>query len=86
MTDELHSLELSIKLRPCIVANKDTGEMEPAIFHRWFIPNNGVGFPMALVQLENGNIISVGYRRIVMIQDEDDHEMFEYAKYFMERK
>ena len=72
------------RTRPCFITNKETGEIESAIFHMWFLANDG--WPVALVELPNGKMIGVGYRRIQFVQEEDEHDVFEFLNYVLNEK
>lgn len=54
--------------RPCSILNSEMTEVEPAWFHMWFIPE-GEGWPKALIELGNGRMISVSYRKVIFDRD-----------------
>lgn len=49
--------------RRCRVANSEGDHYEDGYFHMWFIPPEG--WPKALVELESGKMIAIGYRKII---------------------
>lgn len=49
--------------RPCRVCNSEMTKTENGYFHLWFIPQDG--WPKALVELENGKMICVNYKKII---------------------
>ena len=53
--------------RPCLVYNSEMTKTEPAWFHLWFIPLDG--WPKALVELSDGRMICVSYRKIIFSED-----------------
>lgn len=53
--------------RKCNIIDPETGGLESGYFHMWFIPDS---WPRALVELENGRMISVSYRRIIFVINE----------------
>lgn len=77
------NLNITPRVRPCFVTNKETGENESAIFHMWFLAPDG--WPMALVELDTGKMIGVGYRRIVFVHEQDESDLFEFLKMHKER-
>ena len=54
--------------RPCSVWNSEMTETEFAWFHMWFTPTED-GWPKALVELVDGRMICVGFRKIIFDQD-----------------
>lgn len=74
----MSKITMAFRTRPCIITNKNTGETESAIFHMWFLAPDG--WPMALVELSNGKMISVGYKRIQFVQEEDERDTFEFLE------
>lgn len=77
-------IDIVPRTRPCFITNKETGEIESAIFHMWFLAPDG--WPMALVELPSGKVIGVGYRRILFVQDEYEHDTFEFLNYILNKK
>lgn len=66
MNDEQNVL---LKQRlPCSIWNSEMTQTEPAWFHMWFIPERD-GWPKALVELADGRMISVSYRKIIFDRD-----------------
>lgn len=78
------NLNIIPRVRPCFVINKETGENESAIFHMWFLAPDG--WPMALVELDTGKMIGVGYRRIVFVQEQDETDLFEFLEFLKKER
>lgn len=54
--------------RPCSIWNSEMTEVEPAWFHMWFIPESE-GWPKALIELDDGRMISISYRKVIFDRD-----------------
>lgn len=54
--------------RSCSIWNSEMSRTEPAWFHMWFIPPAD-GWPKGLVELSDGRMICLGYRKIIFDRD-----------------
>lgn len=79
----MSKIDVVPRTRPCLITNKETDEIEAAIFHMWFLAPDG--WPVALVELPEGKVIGVGYRRIQFVQEQDEHDTFEFLKDVLNR-
>lgn len=75
------NLNIVPRTRPCLIINKETGETESAIFHMWFLAPDG--WPVALVELNDGKVIGVGYRRIRFILEQDERDLFDFLNFMV---
>lgn len=62
--------ELLKRRRPCSILNSEMNQIEPAWFHMWFIPPAD-GWPKGLVELSDGRMICLGYRKIIFDRDKE---------------
>lgn len=61
--DELGRILPVDKRRRCYINDPDEQRLTPGYFHMWFTLLDG--WPKALVELDDGKMIAVGYQKII---------------------